>query len=397
MKCAKARVVPRACKEAVVAATRQTPGTRLARWIRSGAKVAAHLAGLLGGLFVSGGARAVDLPADRAESMVHLFSGGGVTAGGPALLVRKSLADRVSLSGSYYLDAVSNASIDVVTQASRFKETRHAFELGVDYVVRDTLISLGVARSDEPDYIARNASIDIAQEVFGGMTTVSLGFSRGTDDVSKTGAPEFRDKADHWQYRLGLTQILSPRWLASINAEALSDSGFLANPYRAARVFGASVPERHPRTRTARAVKLRTIGELGTADAIRAEYRYYWDTWDVRAHTAELGYARHLGPIWLAEGTLRLHTQSRALFYSDNATTETTFVSRSKQLSSFSSYALGGKLSYRLKRVPGKYEINASGSYEWMQFNYRDFTDVRTGKRYSFGANVLQLMVSANF
>lgn len=378
-------------------ATRKQGNKGLLRFVQTTAKATAHLVGLIGGLFVGSGARAVDLPADRAESMIHLFNGGGVTAAGPALLVRKNLAERVSLSGSYYLDAVSNASIDVVTQASRFKENRHSFEFGVDYVVRDTLITLGLARSDEPDYIARNASVDIAQEVFGGMTTVSLGFSRGADDVSKTDAPEFRDTADHWQYRLGLTQILTPRWLASLNVEALADRGFLANPYRAARVFGASVPERHPRTRTARAVKLRTIAELGAADAVRAEYRYYWDTWDVRAHTAELGYARHLGPIWLAEGTLRFHTQGNALFYSDNATSETVFVSRSKQLSSFSSYALGGKLSYRLKRVPGQYEINASGSYEWMQFNYRDFTDVRTGKRYSFGASVLQLMISANF
>ena len=56
----------------------------------------------------------------------HLYRGGGVTADGPALLVRKSIADKVSLSGSYYVDAVSNASIDVVTTASPFKETRKA-------------------------------------------------------------------------------------------------------------------------------------------------------------------------------------------------------------------------------------------------------------------------------
>lgn len=365
--------------------------------VRRAAQALAHLASLLGGLFATGGARAIDLPADRAEAMFHYFDGGGVTARGPALLVRKNLADKVSLSGSYYVDAVSNASIDVVTQASRFSERRRAYDLGADYVVRDTLLTLGVARSDEPDYVARSASFDVAQEVFGGMTTVSLGFSRGSDDVSKTDAPEFSDDADHWQYRVGLTQILSPRWLVSLNGEALSDRGFLANPYRAARVFGASVPERHPRTRTARAVKLRTIGELGSADAVRLEYRYYWDTWDVRSHTAEAGYARHFGPLWLAEGHARFHTQGAALFYSDNASSETTFVSRSKQLSSFSNYAVGAKLSYRVMRVPGQYEINASGAYEYLQFNYRNFTDVRNGKRYSFGANVFQLLVSANF
>ncbi len=78
--------------------------------------------------------------------MFHVYDGGGVRATGPALLVRKSLADRVSLSASYYIDAVSNASIDVVTTASPFKEKRTAYDLGADYVVRDTTLSLGVSK-----------------------------------------------------------------------------------------------------------------------------------------------------------------------------------------------------------------------------------------------------------
>ncbi len=79
--------------------------------------------------------------------MSHVYNGGGVTATGPALLVRKSLADKVSLSGSYYVDSVSNASIDVVTTASPFKEKRTAYGLGVDYAARDSLITLSAVRA----------------------------------------------------------------------------------------------------------------------------------------------------------------------------------------------------------------------------------------------------------
>ncbi len=56
--------------------------------------------GLLGGLFAAGHARAVDLPEDKAEALIHSYSGGGVTAYGPAFLVRKSIFDKVSLSGT---------------------------------------------------------------------------------------------------------------------------------------------------------------------------------------------------------------------------------------------------------------------------------------------------------
>jgi hypothetical protein len=98
---------------------------RCARWV-------APLAGLLGGALPSTPVVAAALPEDSAEAMYHLYDGGGVTAQGPALLVRKSVFDKVSLTGTYYVDMVSNASIDVVTQASPFKETRKEYAVGAD-------------------------------------------------------------------------------------------------------------------------------------------------------------------------------------------------------------------------------------------------------------------------
>ena len=355
------------------------------------------LAGLLGGVLALGPARAATLPEDRAEAMVHVYNGGGLTASGPALLVRKSLADRVSLTGSYYIDAVSNASIDVVTTASPYKERRTEYGIGLDYAVRDSLVTLGMTHSTEPDYTASAMSLDVAQDTFGGMTTVNLGFTRASDKVGRHGDAAFFDTATHWQYRLGVTQILTPRWLMSANFEAISDEGFLGNAYRAARVFGAAVPERHPRTRSSRAIKLRAVGDLGSRNAVHAEYRYFWDTWDIKAHTAQVGYSRYIGERWLADGFLRFYSQNGALFYSDNAPTETLYVSRNRQLSTFSSVGLGAKLSYSWKRVPGKYDIKANGAYELVRFNYKDFTDIRTGNPYSFAANVLQLYLSATF
>lgn len=356
----------------------------------------ARLLPLAGGLAAIGSARAVDLPENRADLMLHGYDGGGVRATGPALLVRKNLVDRVSLSASYYADIVSNASIDVVTQASPYKETRNEYALGVDYAVRDALISLGASTSREPDYQADAVSLDVAQETFGGMTTVALGFTRARDKVGRKDRGFF-DNASHWRYRVGVTQILTPRWLASVNVEGVADDGFLGSPYRAARVFGAFVPERVPRTRSSRAVKLRTVGEIAERRSVRVEYRYYWDNWDIRSHTAEVGYARHFGEQWLADAYLRYYTQRRALFYSDNAASETLYVSRNRQLGTFTSTALGAKLAYTWKRVPGSYEIRLHGAFERARFDFTDFTDIRTGSPYAYDANVMQVFVSATF
>ena len=364
---------------------------------RCNARLFAALASLLGGVFATGAARAVPLPEDRAEAMVHTYKGGGVTATGPALLVRKSIADKVSLTGTYYLDAVSNASIDVVTTASPYKENRNDFGLALDYAVRDSLVTLAVGASKEPDYSTRSVSLDIAQETFGGMTTVNVGFTRAADVVTKIGDNSFLDQAKHWQYRVGVTQILTPKWLASINLEAIADTGYLGNTYRVARVFGAAVPERHPRTRSSRAVKFRAIGNLGGRDAVRAEYRYFWDTWDIKAHTVEGGYSRYLGESFLADAYVRYYTQTAALFYSDNAQGETTYVSRNRQLSNFDNVVIGGKLSFDWKKQPGLYDLKANAGLELYNLKYKNFTDIRDGSPYSLRAAVLQLYLTATY
>ncbi len=353
--------------------------------------------GLLGGLFAAAPARAVDLPPDRAEALFHSYSGGGVTALGPALLVRKSIADRVSIGASYYLDSVSNASIDVVTTASKYRENRAEYGLTADYVYRESTISLGASTSREPDYTANNGSVDLSQEVFGGMTTVSFGYSRGADDVKKKNAPEFADTAKHWRYRLGVTQILTPRWVASANVEILADDGFLGSPYRVARVFGAAVAERTPRTRSARAVKLRLIGDLGSRDALHVDYRYYYDTWDIKSHTAEIGYSRYVAGSWLAEGFGRYYTQSAANFYSDDAQAETLYVSRNRQLGTYSDVGAGARLTYAFGKVRDRFDVKLTGSYEYTHFSFSDFTDLRTGSLYRYGAHTAQLYLTATF
>lgn len=361
---------------------------------------------LFGGM--AGTAQAVDLPPDHAEAMLHVYSGGGVTAAGPAVLVRKSLYDLVSLSATYYVDAVSNASIDVVTTASKYSETRQQVDLGLDYAVRDTSIHLSASSGKEPDYEAQTFGMDVSQEVFGGMTTVNLGITEGHDSVGRKGEDGYFDHAKHWQYRLGATQILTSRWLASANFEMLADAGFLGSPYRIARVFGAAVPEEVPRTRSGRAMKFRALGDVsdwfsggswgaGQRHSVRAEYRYYWDNWGVKAHTVEGGYSRYFGDKWLADSWLRFNRQSAALFYSDNADDESRFITRNRQLGTFNSWSLGGRATYEYTKVPGRYDIKLSGSLEYVRFDYQDFTDIRTGKPYAFNGALLQLYLTANF
>jgi Protein of unknown function (DUF3570) len=356
----------------------------------------AHLLGALGGLLATGHADAAELPVDRADLMLHSFNGGGVQAWGPALLVRKNLLNKVSLFGTYYADIVSNASIDVVTTASPYHETRNEYGLGLDYAVRESMITLAASHSTEPDYIANAFNIDVSTETFSGMTTVGLGYTYGSDDVGKVGEGFF-DQAKHWRYRAGVSQILSPRWLANANFEVVSDDGYLGSPYRVALVFGAAVPERLPRTRTSRTLQFNLIGEVAPGWSVRGEYRYFWDTWDIAAHTFGLGASHRFGERWLVDAYARAYRQDGALFYSDNATSETQYVTRNRQLSNYNSLTFGTKVTYELMRAPGRYEIFLNGALEYWKTDYSDFTDLRTGSLYSYNATVAQVFVTLLF
>ena len=125
------------------------------------------------------------MPEDRADVLYHYYDGGGVQVDGPSVLVRKQVAQAFSLSASYYVDTVSSASIDVLTTASPYGEERIQAGVGVDYLRGDTLLSVGFSNSDENDYTADTLNVGISQEVFGGLTTVSLGYGRGSDEVRR--------------------------------------------------------------------------------------------------------------------------------------------------------------------------------------------------------------------
>ena len=94
---------------------------------------------------------------------------------------------------------------------------------------------------------------------------------------------------------------------------------------------------------------------------------------------------------------MRLNAQDKALFYSDNAQADSTYVTRNRQLATFNGFSLGIKLSYSYRKVPGEYEIKLHGQYELMRFKYSDFTDVRTGGAYAFTGHILQFYVTATY
>src|SRR5690606_33445632 len=168
-------------------------------------------------LLASFSAQAAVLPAERADIMYHRYHGGGMTIEGPSVLVRKNISDSVSLSANYYVDQVSAASIDVVTTASPYTEERTEYSVSGDYLVNKTILTLGATSSSENDYEANTYFLGISQDFFGDLSTLSLSYSYGDDEVSMSNDPTFSDEIKRQSYQLSLTQVMTKNLIMNFN------------------------------------------------------------------------------------------------------------------------------------------------------------------------------------
>jgi len=340
-------------------------------------------------------AEAAVLAEDRVDVMTHSYSGGGVTAQGPALLVRKGNDKSYSAFASYYVDNVTSASIDVQAQASQYSEKRDDISLGVDYLYNNTITTASFNNSEESDYSSDSVNIDMSQEFFGGMSTFNIGYS-ASNDIVKRVDNDFNQELNRYRYRLGLSQILTKNWIISLNFESIAEKGYLSNAYRSARVLGAYVPELSPSTRTSEAYSIRSLTYFDWRGSLRFDYRFYTDTWGLQSDTYEIGISKYLGEKNILELSYRMYSQNKANFYSDNFTAEMVYMTRDKELSTFSDTTLKAKYTYHMFENDSGFfsKGNFTVSIGLIQFDYDDFTHYRTGEKYSYTATVAQILLS---
>lgn len=365
-------------------------------------------------LMMIGSANAAVLPDDRADVLYHLYDGGGVAIDGPSILMRKKVGSSVSVVGNYYVDMVSSASIDVITTASPYNEERKQWSLGVDYLRGRTTMSVNFTSSVESDYDASTYSFSVSQDMFGDLTTLSLGYAVGDDVVGRSDDENFAADLDKQMYSVGLTQILTKNLITSLNVETITEEGFLNNPYRSVRYFDAGSalgysfePELYPNTRTSNAVGLRGRYFLPYRAAIEAEYRYFIDTWDVEGHTGALTYI-HPWKDFTFTGKFRYHNQTGAHFYRDlfSRSEATNFRGRDKELSPLTSYTLTLKAAYEFLSDDGSptwgfiKKGKVTASIDTLLVEYDDFSDlsfnlpIGSEPLYELEANVFQFFVT---
>ncbi|MEK6749372.1 MAG: DUF3570 domain-containing protein [Pseudomonadota bacterium] len=242
---------------------------------------------------------------------------------------------------------------------------------------------LGVNFSKETDYTSFGLSDNLRTELNDKLTTLTLGVAANVDGVSPAGgAPQAlavfpaptapsnsgdddneRESDDFGELKLnastliGFTQVVNRRLLMQFNYALSTSAGYLNDPYKIVSVVngttGAPVrylSESRPRRRTNQTLFWKGVLHLPD-DVVHLSYRYFWDDWGIRAHTADLEYRLELGGTHYLRPHLRYHVQTGADFYRHSLVDGAAlphYASADYRLAALTSYTVGLKYGFRI-------------------------------------------------
>ena len=142
-----------------------------------------------------------------------------------------------------------------------------------------------------------------------------MGLSDGTEVSNKTNSKRVTDLL------LGVSQVLTRRWIVSLDGSRTFEKGYLTEPYKLISIVDPAsgepefdVTDNRPSERT-RSSGLLSSAYHFTHDIGYASYRYYWDTWGIRSNTLDLKYRHDLEDDWYIEPHIRYYRQTAADFF----------------------------------------------------------------------------------
>jgi len=222
------------------------------------------------------------------------------------------------------IDIVSAASVnapDVVSHASAVNEA-----VGIEVTSRfqltheDLLVSHLAWHEEEPF----------------GSGAFSLGYTRSlAEDNATIGASgqvtfdrfdNLQPNGDRYGRRnrtavngnLSFSQLLSLTTVFDANYGLTFQQGVLETTYNSVPLTGgrARGAEHFPHSRTRQGAQFRIAQHIpDSRTTLRGAYRYYWDSFDLTAHTAELEVHQYLAPRFIARGSYRYYSQTGVSFF----------------------------------------------------------------------------------
>ena len=255
----------------------------------------------------------------------------------------------ITINAHALVDAVSSASVDVVSAATkRFTENRieegAAVRAGVG---RATEASVGYTHSAEADWQSHALEVGVSRDLASKNARLSLGYGFTHNRVGRAKDPSFEAMLDVHGAQVGLAQVLDRRMLLTLAYTLSRASGYQGSPYRYVMTAGVlAAPETPPEERTRHAITARMLRMLGRATTLDASYRFYVDDWGMTSHTLELAVSRMITDEITVRVRARGYRQGRADFYRERYDEPMRYMTVDRELSTFWDVMGGVKLGY---------------------------------------------------
>lgn len=305
----------------------------------------------------------------------------------PALSLLLPVGSRWSLQAGAVSDAISGASPTYHTSGLKpLHDHRRAADLGLTRYFDDWTVTLAGNVSSESDYVSRGLSLQAGWSSEDRNTSWAGGLGVASDRIDPVNHVVVDERKRSTDLFLGLTQVLSPVDIVQLNLGHKQGRGYFSDPYK---IF-----DRRPRERRQDTLLLRWNHHVEALNgSARMAWRYYDDSFGIRAHTLTLEYVQPLPAGFSVTPLLRLYTQSAARFYLDADPSAAPFVpqppadapyySQDQRLSAFGASTLGLKLAWQPNadwtldakleqyRQRGRWRLFGSGSPDLAPFNAR--------------------------
>lgn len=297
----------------------------------------------------------------------------------PSLSITAPVAGVWSVGASVVQDDVSGASPryhTAVSGASRMDDTRKAGDVSATRYFDRGSVSVGAAYSTEHDYVSRALSLQGSLESEDHNTTWTAGLGHAYDRIDPVNHIVTDQKKRTTNLLLGVTQVLTASDIAQLTATYSQGKGYFNDPYKFLDI--------RPSSRYETTVLARWNHYIAaTGGTSRLSYRYYQDSFGVRAHTIGGEYVQPLSDGWTLTPEVRLYSQSAADFYRDPVYDPLlgepfpvgykfkSIMSEDQRLSGFGGVTLGLKVSKQIDRL---WSIDVKGTaYQqrgsWAFFN----------------------------
>jgi len=236
-----------------------------------------------------------------------------IHAHSPSVSVTAPVASDWSVEGTLTADDVSGASPryhTAISGASHMEDERKAGDVAVTRYFRRGTLTAGAAYSTEHDYVSRALSLNGTLSSEDNNTTWAFGLAGSRDSINPVNNVVVDEHKRTVSVLAGVTRVLTPNDIAQLTLTRTNGSGYYNDPYK---LF-----DNRPRSRRENTVLLRWNHYVdATGGTTRLGYRYYSDSFRIRAHTLSGEYVQPLGNGWTIVPELRLYTQSAAWFYYD--------------------------------------------------------------------------------